>query len=101
VSITEDRADGRLRIVVEGELDMVLAPELEAALGRAVESADAVTVDFAECSFIDSSGVRALVNTARSLGPEPPKLAIVGLRGQPRTIFAETLSYLDGFELDP
>ena len=101
MSLSEDRVDGHLRIAVDGELDMLLSPRLEEALARAIESADAVTVDFAECSFIDSSGVRALVNTARSLGQDPPKLAIVGLHGQPERIFSETLSYLDGFELRP
>jgi anti-anti-sigma factor len=43
-----------------GELDMATAPELEEAIERA-QGGSAIVVDLRELTFIDSTGIRALV----------------------------------------
>ncbi|HXG76174.1 MAG TPA: STAS domain-containing protein [Gaiellaceae bacterium] len=56
--------DGGLVAHVAGELDMATTPRLEEALaGRG--RAERLVVDLGECSFLDSSAVRFLVQAAR------------------------------------
>ena len=51
-----------LVINIAGELDQATVPELEGALDDAIANAsESLLVDLSECSFIDSSGLAALV----------------------------------------
>lgn len=48
---------------VRGELDLATTPRFEAAVGA--PEADRLVVDLGECTFIDSSAIRALLRAAR------------------------------------
>jgi anti-anti-sigma factor len=65
-----DRAD-EVVVSVEGEVDMATAPQLTEALGAALESGRTVVVDVAEMTFIDSQGIKALVDAHKLAGSEP------------------------------
>lgn len=52
---------------LEGDLDLERAPELRRALGELVErSAQTVVVDLRRVSFLDSSGLGALIDARRA-----------------------------------
>jgi anti-anti-sigma factor len=59
-----DRRPEGLVIVAEGELDLVGAPALAAALPE--DGDDAVIVDMAAVGFMDSSGLRALLEARQA-----------------------------------
>jgi anti-sigma B factor antagonist len=66
-----DSAPGApLTVTVRGDVDLATAPDLEAKVREAFDqSPSSVVIDLAALSFIDSSGLRALVavsNEARS-----------------------------------
>lgn len=83
-SLTIDIGDDGA-VVVHGDIDMAGGPILEAVL-RPRESSDVVLIDLADVSFIDSSGLRSLLDAARrahardtevvlrSVGPEVSRL---------------------------
>jgi len=56
-----------LVIAIAGELDLLGAPELDRLLREADPSRPAL-VDFAECEFVDSSGLLVLVRHSQRLG---------------------------------
>jgi anti-sigma B factor antagonist len=61
-----------------GEVDLATVKELERALLEARESrTGAVLVDLTGCTFLDSSGLRALVETRRRLERASRRLALV------------------------
>jgi anti-anti-sigma factor len=63
-------ADGRDVLHVSGEIDLQVADELRGA-GLAAVSADGVAIDLSEVTFIDSSGLAALIeinNVTQSAG---------------------------------
>jgi anti-anti-sigma factor len=62
LSIEETRS---LRLV--GELDMSSAQELEEALGSAIERGGPVLIDLGEVTFMDSTGISALLKAAYAL----------------------------------
>ena len=60
---TEAVDDGVGAVTVAGELDQATLPELQRALDEVIEAgSDALVVDLSDCSFIDSSGLAALVS---------------------------------------
>jgi anti-anti-sigma factor len=59
----EAAEDGTRAVVVAGELDQATLPELQRALDEVIETGSGnLLIDLSECSFIDSSGLAALVS---------------------------------------
>ena len=59
---------GRPALAVRGELDLATAPELAAAVDAHLAAAQpsALVIDLTHTTFMDSSGARELVRTARA-----------------------------------
>jgi anti-anti-sigma factor len=55
---------------VEGELDMATAPELLESLQDAVETGGPIVLDFSGVTFMDSTGLRAVLQAVRALDGE-------------------------------
>ena len=55
-----------VRVRVSGEVDLSTAPELERALVQEICAAREVLLDLSGVSFIDSSGLHAIVTAARA-----------------------------------
>ena len=71
----EDR-EGSLLVVARGELDLATAPELEAALAER-NGNEPVTIDLRGLTFLDSSGLRAILTLDRRLAETGGKLTLV------------------------
>jgi anti-sigma B factor antagonist len=52
-------------LTLAGELDLACVPRFEALVASAFVMADRCIVDLAELSFVDSSGIRALLRARR------------------------------------
>jgi anti-anti-sigma factor len=66
-------------VFVTGELDMATAPELTGVLGKIIEHGpQEVVLDFSGLSFIDSSGMAALVDSQQRLSEQKRRLSIHG-----------------------
>jgi anti-sigma B factor antagonist len=63
--LTVGREAGATRLVLRGELDLATAPRLEHALAEAGEG---VLLDLRGLTFMDSTGVRALLEAAERGG---------------------------------
>jgi len=93
VELSETRRDdGAIVISIEGELDLSNASELRDAMFQAFEtSADnGVWLDFARCTFIDSTGLRVIIEGARRAGEGAGKLGVLNLNEQPQRLFELT-----------
>ena len=72
--------DGGALLRVEGEIDLMSAPELEHALREGIAVGGTLVADLREVSFIDSTGLRVLLQAreqAASAGGEL-RLALAG-----------------------
>ena len=93
-----ERTDGAIELGVEGELDLETAPKLrDALLGAINEGNGGVWVDLARCSFMDSTGLRVIIEGARMVPEGRERLGITGLREQPKQLFE--ITSLDRSEL--
>jgi anti-sigma B factor antagonist len=86
------RDDSAIVISIEGELDLSNAADLREAIFRALAGgADAgVWLDFAGCTFIDSTGLRVIIEGARRAGEGAGKLGVLNLNEQPQRLFELT-----------
>jgi len=62
----ETAPDGALVMRVTGDLDLATSPRFEDTLSSA-PAASHVVIDLTGCTFLDSSGVRVLVQAARNI----------------------------------
>ncbi|MEA2264490.1 MAG: anti-sigma factor antagonist [Solirubrobacteraceae bacterium] len=89
VRISSAAADGVLRVRAEGELDVGTAPALDRALIEAEASAArTIVLDIEAVSFIDSTGLRALLAAQARSGRNGNRLRITRGGSQARRLFA-------------
>jgi anti-anti-sigma factor len=93
MKLTQHTYDGRVSVAIEGELDAASAPELEALLVEVTEADDgrSTTLDLAGCTFIDSTGLRVIIEAGQLLDQRRWPLRIVNLQDQPKDLFELTM----------
>jgi anti-sigma B factor antagonist len=73
------RLDGyAVCLEVEGELDLATAPQLEEMLCRELDADHEVILDLSGVTFMDSSGLRAIVTSTRAANSNGARLRISG-----------------------
>src|SRR5687767_13772956 len=85
--------DGVWLFTIQGEVDLATADDLrDALLGPANDGAGTIIVDLARCTFIDSSGRRALLEARRALvaGDGAPAFLIAAPAEQPGRLLEMT-----------
>lgn len=83
------------RVLVAGELDLATSPRLDKALTNALTDADDVVLDLSKVTFIDSTGLSAILADVSASQLGGSRLAISStLAPQPRRLFE--LAGMDG-----
>ena len=89
------------RMYVRGEIDLATVSTLEADLARAIAGSDAhLVLDGSNLTFIDSSGIRAIVIAQATLEAQNRRLTIENLAPGPRRVF-DALGIADRFIANP
>lgn len=84
-------------VVLEGELDLASTDRFVQALRPLLDHREPVTVDLAGLEFMDSSGLRALIQSARKAGT----LVLLNPRGQVGQLLKLCdLERLDGIRIE-
>ena len=86
LSVTVRRERGVAIAEVTGDIDMSTGPRLREALSGLADSGQPLIVDLNRVTFIDSSGLGALVATARRAGEHGGSLHAVCSRPQTRKL---------------
>ena len=79
MKLTKELNDKKLTILLSGELNTLTAPELEAAINDSVADADSLTLDFADCDYVSSAGIRVLLGTFKALKPEGKSMILINV----------------------
>jgi anti-sigma B factor antagonist len=75
---------------VAGELDLNTRTELEAVLAALPKPPLIVVLEFSELTFVDSTGLKSLLNEHRRARAEQYEFAIAGAHGPVREVFRIT-----------
>jgi anti-anti-sigma factor len=74
---------------LSGEIDMATAQALRSSLGPWIEAGGPIVLDFSDVSFMDSTGLRVLIEAATALG-ERGCIIIHGAHGATSTVLRMT-----------
>jgi anti-anti-sigma factor len=100
VSITTGREDGKVSVIASGEIDLSNSALLADAISGALKhsGAGAVEVDLTSVTFLDSSGIAALLKGRRVADDIGIAYRIGGMHGVVRQVLELTgvLDYLTG-----
>ncbi|MBR4718774.1 MAG: STAS domain-containing protein [Lachnospiraceae bacterium] len=77
MKFTKKSDGGELTIALSGELNILAAPELEAMINDSVKDAASLVLDFAECDYVSSAGIRVLLATFKSMKADGKSMALV------------------------
>jgi anti-sigma B factor antagonist len=83
--VTVQRDDGVATITVGGELDLATVPQLYAAVAEH-HDAGLLVLDLTAVTFIDSTGVRVLIQADRSCARSGSRLAVLAGDGPVRRL---------------
>lgn len=92
-AVTVQRDDAAATIVVSGELDLATAPRLSAAVAQH-HDAQLLVLDLTAVTFIDSTGVRILIEADRFCAGSGSRVVVLA-RGPVRRVL--DLCELDGW----
>lgn len=68
--------EGQPVVVVRGEIDLASATRLDTALAQAVAAGPRVTLDLGDITFMDSTGINAIVGILHHLGQAPEAIVL-------------------------
>ena len=90
MEIRSSHRDGTARLELRGELDIGTAPKLDEAVDRALdEGCREVVLDLAGTTFMDSSGLGALIRAARTVDARQGRMAVVSPPGSEARVVIE------------
>lgn len=98
-SVRDDSGDGPLVLSVEGELDLSVADQLTEAIERAGKPSDSICLDLDRCRFVDSTGLKVLVQTARQFRAAGGELSVTNVQGDVARLVEMTGLLLEGSAL--
>jgi len=90
-----DNPSGATTVHVQGEIDAATVGELEAAISEAIHRSRSVVVDFSPVEFIDSSGIKCLLQARLAADQAGVSFRIIGVR--PHTMRIFQIAGVDGF----
>lgn len=94
MSIKHATQDGLTTVTITDELNLVTGPQLKQTLSDLIEGgATRIIADLSEVSFIDSTGLGALVSGLKNAKLKGGNLTLAGLQEQARSIFEITMAY--------
>ena len=88
--LTTRQDDDRVVVVAHGELDVATVPRLEQAVQALRPEARAIVLDLREVTFMDSTGVRLLLQLDAQARSDGFSFAILDCEGPVRRVLALT-----------
>ena len=79
MKLTKKSEGGELTIALSGELNILAAPELEAMINDSVPGANSLVLDFTECDYVSSAGIRVLLATFKSMKAEGKSMVLTNV----------------------
>ena len=81
--------NGQLTVALTGEIDHHCAKGYIQAIAAKIEAytPEVCVLDFAEVSFVDSSGIAVVINALRNMTQIEGKLRLEGIGRQPMRVF--------------
>lgn len=90
MTLTTDKNGTNLTVHLNGELNTMTAPELSALLTKELGGVQALTLDFAECDYVSSAGLRVLLATFKQMKAAKGTMALANVGENFRDVLENT-----------
>ena len=67
MELSTEKNGSELTVRLSGELNTLTAPKLSTLLDAELDGVETVTLDFAECDYVSSAGLRVLLGTFKQM----------------------------------
>ena len=67
MTLNKEKNSNELTVHLSGELNTLTAPQLSELLNNELDDVQKLTLDFAECDYVSSAGLRVLLATFKKL----------------------------------
>ena len=79
MKLTTEKNGTALTVHLSGELNTLTAPELSALLNKELGGMKALTLDFKECDYVSSAGLRVLLSTFKQMKASKGSMELVNV----------------------
>ena len=79
MKLTTEKNGAELKINLSGDLNTLTAPELSGLLDKELGDVQNLTLDFAECDYVSSAGLRVLLTTFKKLKAAKGSMALTNV----------------------
>ena len=79
MEIKTNRNGNEFTVAPEGEINILTAPEFEETLNRETDGIELLTIDFKECDYVSSAGLRVLLSTLKTLKKNNAKMRLINV----------------------
>lgn len=79
MELTTEKNETSLTVRLSGEVNAQTAPELSALLDQELPGVQALTLDFTECDYVSSAGLRVLLSTFKAMKAAGGSMSLVNV----------------------
>lgn len=90
MTLTTDKNGTNLTVHLNGELNTMTAPELSALLNKELGGVQALTLDFTECDYVSSAGLRVLLATFKQMKAAKGSMSLANVGENFRDVLENT-----------
>ena len=90
MTLTTEKNGAQLTVHLSGELNTLTAPELSALLTKELGGVKALTLDFKECDYVSSAGLRVLLATFKQMKAAKGTMALANVGENFRDVLENT-----------
>ena len=90
MTLTTDKNGTNLTVRLNGELNTLTAPELSALLTKELGGVQALTLDFKECDYVSSAGLRVLLATFKQMKAAKGSMSLANVGENFRDVLENT-----------
>ena len=90
MTLTTDKNGSNLTVHLNGELNTMTAPELSQLLNKELGGVQALTLDFTECDYVSSAGLRVLLATFKQMKAAKGSMSLANVGENFRDVLENT-----------
>ena len=79
MELKSQKSGAELTVSLSGELNTLTAPELSSLLDKDLPGIQALTLDFSDCDYVSSAGIRVLLATFKQLKASKGKMYLTNV----------------------
>ena len=87
MKLVENRVENVITISIEGRVDTNTSPDLQAAILKAFQKVNSLVLDFGQCDYVSSAGLRALLIGQKTANSKKGSMKLTQVQPSVKSVF--------------